>query len=144
MPKKTAQGAIAFNGSLAGTTGVVAVGGATVCAMAGPPREFASHLGGALDDVYGSDLRGVQRAGASRSQWRDRAGFPTGFRPDVIVIGPTVPRGGYMAKTAPPGVIFLSHQVAGPRGRCVNGAPGHGGRREASAAGPARVRADAG
>src|SRR5690242_7566217 len=76
MPKKTAHGAIALSGSLAGTTGVVVVGWATVCAMAGPPREFASHLGGALDDGYGSDSREVQRAGASRSQWRDRAGFP--------------------------------------------------------------------
>ncbi|GHD58267.1 hypothetical protein GCM10010317_047230 [Streptomyces mirabilis] len=104
-----------MSGSLAGTTGVVVVGWATVCAMAGPPREFASHLGGALDDGYGSDSREAP-AGWSLSFTVARpCRFPTGFRLAVIDIAPTVPRVGCGAKTAPPGVIFLSHQVAGPR-----------------------------
>ncbi|GAA3874702.1 hypothetical protein GCM10022207_45580 [Streptomyces lannensis] len=60
MPKNTAQGAIAFSGSVAGTTGLVAVGWATDCAMAGLLWEFASHLGGAQDDGHGSDSPGAQ------------------------------------------------------------------------------------
>ncbi|GAB2881345.1 hypothetical protein GCM10027074_56980 [Streptomyces deserti] len=101
MPKKTAQGAIAPSGSLAGAVvvaGVVA-GWAADCAMAEPPGKLASRIGGARTTAGGLTHRARTRVRARHTVARP-CRSPTGFRRAVVNVDETVPRRADPAKGA--------------------------------------------
>ncbi|GGV74785.1 hypothetical protein GCM10015535_04070 [Streptomyces gelaticus] len=86
MPKKTAQGAMAFRemGVIAGT----AVAGAADCAMAEPPEGTRVPI--VVPETWAPGL--TSRTGTG-SQWRDRAGFSPDFRCTYVMFAATIPLG---------------------------------------------------